>query len=153
MRNRLTFAPVLAAAALALGSCGQEPVLYVDQGWVRLPAVPENPGAAYFTVHGGPVGERLTRVSTDVAIKSEIHDVVKEKDGMTSMVRVDAVAIPAKGKVEFKPGGKHVMLFDLRRNLKPGDTIRLDFTFTSGEQLYIDVPLIAAGAPAPVKEQ
>ncbi|RJF85475.1 copper chaperone PCu(A)C [Sphingomonas cavernae] len=152
MRLRLALAPVLAAAALALGSCGQDPVLYVDKGWVRLPAVMTNPGAAYFTVHGGLTDDTLIRVSSDVAIKTEMHDVVTE-NGVTKMVPLQSVPIPAKGKVEFKAGGKHVMLFDLRRNLKAGETIRLDFTFASGEQIYIDAPLQAAGAPAPGGEE
>ncbi len=60
-------------------------------------------------------------------------------------VLMAAVPIPADGKVEFAPGGKHVMLFNMR-TLKPGQTLRLDFTFASGEQIYIDAPAYPAGS-------
>lgn len=144
MRFRPVFASLLAAATLALGSCGQDPVLYVDKAWVRLPAVPENPGAAYFTVHGGPNADQLIRVTSAVAIRTELHDVVTE-NGVTKMVPMEKVDVPALEDVEFKPGGKHVMLFDLRRNLKAGETMRLDFIFASGEQIYVDAPMVAPG--------
>ena len=32
-------------------------------------------------------------------------------------------------KFTFKPGGKHLMLFDIKRDLKIGDDINLLFTF------------------------
>lgn len=144
MRPRPVLAALFAAATLALGSCGQDPVLYVDQAWVRLPAVPDAPGAAYFTVHGGPNADQLIRVTSAVAIRTEMHDVVTE-NGVTRMVPLESVDIPALGKVEFKQGSKHVMMFDLRRNLKAGDTMRLDFIFASGEQIYVDAPMVAAG--------
>lgn len=36
---------------------------------------------------------------------------------------------PAGGAVAFKPGGLHVMLMDLERDLKPGDTFSLTLKF------------------------
>jgi periplasmic copper chaperone A len=55
--------------------------------------------------------------------------------GMMSMQPVDKVEIPAGGTVEFKPGGYHVMLLDLKKDLKAGDTVKVKLTFTkAGEQ-------------------
>lgn len=152
MRLRPVFASLFAVATLALGSCGQDPVLYVDKAWVRLPAVPENPGAAYFTVHGGPNADKLIRVTSSVAIRTEMHDVVTE-NGVTKMVPMESVDIPALKPVEFKPGGKHVMLFDLRRNLQAGEKMRLDFTFESGEQIYVEAPMVAPGSDRPSEHE
>ena len=54
---RLTIS--LAAAAIALSACSQPAELFVDQGYVRLPAVKGNPGVAYFTLHGGDADTKL----------------------------------------------------------------------------------------------
>lgn len=49
--------------------------------------------------------------------------------GAMEMQPVDKVAIPAHGKVEFKPGGYHVMLTGLTKPLKDGDSFALRLTF------------------------
>ena len=142
MRFRsLAFAPL---AALALVSCAQEAELYVDQSWVVLAAVPGNPAAAYFTIHGGPAANALISVSVEPAIKSEIHESAS-KGGMMTMTPLDSVPVPALGTVAFQPGGKHVMIFELRSTVKPGGTLRLQLNFSGGDKLLVDAPVYAAG--------
>jgi copper(I)-binding protein len=48
---------------------------------------------------------------------------------MVMMRPVEQVVVPAGGKVELKPGGYHLMLFDLKRELTVGQSIRLVLTF------------------------
>ena len=137
-------AMALGLTAVSLVSCGKPKPLYVDHAWVRLAAVPSNPAAAYFTVHGGPTDATLLSVSTDVAIKAEMHE---SAGGV--MKSVNHLAIPAKTAVSFTPGGRHVMLFDVNPGIKPGATITLTFTFANGERILQDAGVIAAGDPAP----
>lgn len=143
------FKPAFAlAAALICVSCASEPEpIYVDKAWVRLPAVTGSPGAAYFTVHGGPVDDRLTAVSAPTAIRTEMHDTVNQ-GGVMRMTPLAAMPVPARSEVEFKPGAKHVMLYNLR-TVRPGGTVRLDFTFASGYQIYVDAPAQPAGQADP----
>ena len=65
---------ILVAAALAVGGCSQAPVLSVDKGYVRLAAIPSRPAVAYFTIHGGTADTTLLSVSSDVSVKSELHE-------------------------------------------------------------------------------
>lgn len=141
---RFSAVATVLAAALAVAGCGQEKQLYVSGGWVNLPAVSTNPGAAYFTVHGGPNDDKLLRVSTEITLKTEMHESMKH-DGAMTMAPLESVDIPAGGTVTFAPGGKHVMLIGIQRQIKRGDTLRLDFTFASGEQIYIDAPVLNPG--------
>jgi len=145
---RLHVAAFALLSAFGLSSCAKDEYLYIDKGWVNLAAVDGNPAAAYFTIHGGAQADTLIGVSSPVAIKSEMHDMANE-GGIMKMRQIQSVPIPAKGEVAFAPGGKHVMLFDLRPNFKTGDKIRLDFTFSSGEKIYIEAPAQSAGAPSP----
>ena len=131
--------------ALALGACSQPKQLYVDHAWVRLPAVRAQPAAAYFTIHGGKADETLIAVSTDVAIRSELHD------SMTSgaMTPAASLAVPAGSTVAFAPGGRHVMLYQLNPAVKPGGKLTLTFTFANGERILQDAAVVDAGAAAP----
>jgi copper(I)-binding protein len=80
----------LAVAATALSACGQAPQLYVDKGYVRLPAVKGNPGVAYFTVHGGDADTRLLNVTAPSVIRTELHESMM-RGSMASMSPIKAV--------------------------------------------------------------
>ncbi|MBB5686998.1 copper chaperone PCu(A)C [Sphingobium boeckii] len=142
MRIRLlALAPI---AAVMLASCAKEEELYVDKSWVTLPAVGGNPAAAYFTIHGGPADDALISVTTDTAIRTEMHESMSH-GGMMTMQPLSNVPVPAKSTVEFKPGGKHVMFFELRSTAKPGGALRMVLTFQRGDRLIVDAPIYAAG--------
>lgn len=136
------------AILLGLGGCSQPKQFYIDHGYVRLAAAPGRPAAAYFTLHGGPADMTLISVHTEVAIKAEIHQSMMTGN-MSAMKPLDRVALPAGGTLVFKPGGMHVMLFDMNPAIKPGKTMTLDFTFSDGSRYEYDAMVIPAGAPAP----
>lgn len=144
---RVLFA--LFVAAMLLAGCAPKKQLYVNHAWVRLAAVEGRPAAAYFTVHGGPTDATLISVSTPVAIKSEMHETEATPGGGTTMTAVRSLPIPASGTVEFAPGGKHVMLFDVNPGIKPGMGMTFTFTFADGLRIEQDAQVIAAGDPAP----
>jgi len=130
---------------VALAGCHATPdALSVDRAWVRLPAVPGRPGAAYFTIHGGPSPATLISVRTDIAIQTEMHETLA-----TGMRPIARVAIPAGQDTAFAPGGRHVMLFDINPGVKPGRLIELTLTFADGTRLVRKATAVAAGAPVP----
>ena len=121
----------------------------VEQAWVRLPAVEGRPGAAYFTLHGGPVDDRLMSVSSPQAIKSEMHD-MSMADGIMKMAPIDAgLAVPAKSSVTFESSGKHVMLFDISPKIASRGKMALTFTMASGEKLEAEADVVPAGGEEP----
>ena len=136
------------AAAAALSACGQPRQLFVDHAWVRLGAVPGRPAAAYFTLHGGPADATLIAVSTDVAVKAEMHRSMAA-GGVETMAPLASAAVPAATELAIAPGGRHAMLFDVNPGIKPGATITLTFTFADGERIQQDAAVVAAGDPAP----
>ena len=126
---RTVFSVILAGAALA----GCQPAeLGVDDAWVRLPAVQGRPAAAYFTVKGGPQATSLVAVSSPAAIRAEIHE-MKHEGGMMTMAPLKDVPVGAGARVEFKPGGKHVMLYDVAPQVRAGTRIPLRLAFADGK--------------------
>ncbi|MGN6374634.1 MAG: copper chaperone PCu(A)C [Sphingomonas sp.] len=132
--------------ALALASCGGPKQVEVDHAYVRLPVTPGRPAAAYFDVHGGPVDTQLISVESPEAARTQMHQ-SREINGLDTMLPLRQVEIPADKTVKFEPGGKHVMLFGLKPDLRTDSIVHLRFTFADGKQIDEDAKAIAATAP------
>lgn len=141
MRRFLT----LAATTVVLAACSKPAELSADKAWVRLPAVATNPAAAYFTLRGGGADESLVAVSAPFAVRSELHESMMGDHGAMQMKPIDNVAIPAGSMVEFKPGGMHVMLFDVAPTVHAGDTVPLTLSFAGGKTLEVKAQVMGAG--------
>jgi copper(I)-binding protein len=146
--TRLALIGLTALSAVALAGCAKKQELNVTDAYIRFSPVPDNPSAAYFTVHGGDTDVKLIDVSTEVAIRTEMHESM-DHGGMASMKPVMSVPIPARSIVKFEPGGKHVMIWKINPGLKPPKTVTLTFAFSNGERIQADAPLVAAGDGAP----
>lgn len=140
----------IVAVALLAGCQQQAAETKVERAWVRLPAVADRPGAAYFTILGGSKGDTLLEVSTPVAVRAELHETI-DHAGMKSMQPVRDVAVPAAGTLAFAPGGKHVMLFDLDPAVKAGDAVPLALTFAGGRKVEVQAKVVGPGDPAPAE--
>lgn len=84
--------------------------------------------------------DRLISAVSDAAVVVEIHESSMENDVM-QMRPVEGVEIPANGTAELKPGGLHIMMMDVQRNLEPGDVVTLTLTFESGLELIVEAPV------------
>ncbi len=141
------FSSILVAFAL-LASCNTAPDAAVTDASVRLPAVKGNPGAAYFTLHGGEKHRTLVKITSPFVGNAEMHD-MKTENGMAMMVPIEGgLPVPKGTTISFQSGGKHVMLFDMKPDLKAGDAIALTFEFADGSKETASAKAIAAGGEA-----
>jgi copper(I)-binding protein len=132
--------------ATAATSSGPDakPGLAASGGRLVLPAVPGNPGAAYFAVANGDAKDAiLAAVFIDKAERAEMH----ETSG-TSMSAIKTVPVPAGQSVAFAPGGKHVMVFGIPDTVKAGSTVEMTLTFADGDKLSAPLTVEAAGGMA-----
>lgn len=121
------------------------PVVAVEKPWARATAGQAANGAAYLTLAGPENGDRLLSATSPVAELVELHT-HSEEDGIMRMRAVEAIAVPAGGKVELKPGGLHIMLIGLNAPLKEGRRFPLTLTFERAGPIRMEVPVLAAGA-------
>jgi copper(I)-binding protein len=141
---------LLAAPLLLLAAChGRNAEPRVTQAWVRLPAVAGQPAAAYFTIHGGRHDEKLIRLESALAAKTEMHQSMKGMQGMTSMAPLAEVDVPAGGTVTFRPGANHAMLIGLDPAVKPGTAVPIRFGFADGTTAEAEAKTVSAGEDAP----
>ena len=89
------------------------------------------PTSGYLTVeNGGSAAETITAVSSPDFGRVEMHDHVMEGT-MMKMVKLATLDVPAASQVVFEQGGKHLMLFDAKRALNNGDSIKVTLTFSN----------------------
>lgn len=103
--------------------------LIITNAWAR-PAVEGTNSAAYMTIHNHTSGaDTLVGVSGDAVTIAEFHESYG-KEGMMGMRPADTLIINSGGRLELKPGGYHVMLMQVKQQLIPGDSLRLNLKFT-----------------------
>lgn len=142
MRHHLT---AVFLACLALSGCEKAAKPPVTNATISLPAVQGRPGAAYFMLNGGTKETRLMEVQSNAALRVELHE-TGMKDGMMTMAKIEGgVAVPVQTTVQFAPGGKHAMLFDMKPGIKPGDAVKLTFVYASGKPVTVDATAKAPG--------
>jgi periplasmic copper chaperone A len=155
MRRRLAMLAV--SAALLVAGCGarKKEAPSIDHAWVRLPAVPGRPGAAYFRLHGGAEPARLIAIESPQVQSIELHQSMKggtppgAMGGMMEMAKIDGIDLPADGAVEFAPGGYHAMLFGIDPKATPGTKLQLSFRFAKGQPIAVQAKAVGAGDSAP----
>ena len=115
--------------------------LGVSDGYAR--AAPEGGvSAVFFRVENGTgTADTLVAARTDVAGRVEVHETTEGADGLRGMRPVAGVPVPAGGAVAFEPGGLHVMLLDLQRDLDAGETVPVELDFAGGRTLTLDAPV------------
>jgi copper(I)-binding protein len=98
-------------------------------------------GAVYVTLRNdGAAPDAVLAVASDAAEKAELHE-ARHDEGMIRMRPVPRLAIPAGGRVEMKPGGYHIMLLGLTRDLMAGDTVKVTLTLEQAGTLSVEAPV------------
>ena len=126
--------------ALALGlAASAEAQVSVSDAWVRGTVEGQKATGAFMQLKS-PADTVLVAATSPVAKIVEIHE-MKMEGGMMKMNAVDRLALPAGKAVDLKPGAYHVMLMDLVKPLKEGDTVALQLTFEdkAGKQQTVEV--------------
>ena len=115
---RATAASLLLSAAFIAPAQAQ---VTVKDPWVRATVSAQKATGAFMQITSAQ-DARLVEASSPVAGVVEVHEMVMEKDVM-KMRAVKGLDLPAGKTVELKPGGYHVMLMDLKQQMKEGDTV------------------------------
>ncbi len=136
MKNKFRLFPIFLFAfiAITLSGCAgssQGPDIVIEEAWARQSPMAEGNGAVYMIlINNGNEDDALIAASTDASNVVELHETTMENDVMRMRpVEGQRILIPAKGQVELKPAGLHVMLIDLKDMLEPGSTLELALSF------------------------
>jgi copper(I)-binding protein len=121
--------------------------LKIDQPYARATPPGAKTGGVFFTVENrGDIGDTLIRASSPIAGAIELHQMAVDA-GIMKMRAIPAVEVKPGGKLELKPGGYHLMLFDLKQPLQKGDKFPLTLTFARAGALELSVVVEDMGMP------
>lgn len=120
----------------------EQAAIRINDPWVREAPPNATLTAAYMTIENTSSQEQtLVSVTSPAFGKVEVHQTVKQADGMMHMMPMPKLAIPANGKVVLKPGDYHIMLIDRKRDLKEGDQVDLTLEFANGDKIALSAPV------------
>lgn len=144
--KRLKYQVVLAVvltlgAVIALTMTVKAGNLEIEHAYAPMSIGAGKTGAVYFMiVNDTETADKLVSASTPAARKAEIHNHLMQ-DGVMKMRKVDGLEIAAGGRVMFKPGGYHLMLFGLTEPLKDGASIDVKLQFEKAGEVMLHVPV------------
>lgn len=137
IRSLIVAAGLVSAAAHAQVS--------VQDPWVRA-TVPQQKATGAFMQLTSPAVVKFISASSPLTPSVEVHEMAIQGDVMR-MRQVQSVDLPAGQAVELKPGGHHIMLMNLKSQVKEGDVVPLTLVFErqdgSHETLDVKAPVRA----------
>jgi copper(I)-binding protein len=137
-----------AACAIAASAAAQ---VSVREPWIRA-TVPAAQATGAFMELVSAQDARLVEVRTPAAGIVEIHQMSMQGDRMM-MSAVDGIDLPAGKTVALASGGYHIMMMDLKRQMKAGDKVPMTLVFQKKdkkrETVEVQVPVKPLSYVAP----
>ena len=147
MKYSMVGAALVLACACANPAWAQE--VTVSKAWVRGAVPGQNATGAFMEITAA-ADSTLVGAASPLAKATEIHEMVMEGNVMR-MRAVARIDLPAGKAVELKPGGYHIMLIGLSKDLHKGDTVPLELTVQGRDQksskLRVRAEVRELGAP------
>ena len=105
--------------------------IQVSEAWVRATVPGQEVSGAFFSVKSLQPA-KLIKVESSIADSVEIHSMTM-KNGVMEMRELKTLALPAGKLVKLAPGELHLMLIDVKQQLKPGDKVPFKLTLQYGD--------------------
>jgi periplasmic copper chaperone A len=139
MKSSLFFVAAMSLASLASAQ------VTVSEPWVRA-SVPQQKATGVFMKLTSKDGGKLVAAKSTAAAVVEIHEMTMDNNVM-KMRALPSLALPAGKAVELRPGSYHVMLIDLKAQIKDGDTVPVTLTVESADGKRSDIEVKAVAKP------
>lgn len=134
--HRRTFLAALTLVTPPLARAAPAAALKIGRPWAR-PALAGRAGAGYLTItNAGRSADTLLGAESPVAARVTIHE-MSMAGGIMRMRALPSLTIGAGAAVAFAPGGMHLMLEGLKRDLKVGDRVPATLTFAKAGKVAV----------------
>ena len=110
--------------------------IVIKDQWIR-PGAEKMATALYFTLeNNGSEADTLFAVETDIAKMVQMHETYSNGDVM-GMRKIGEIIIEPESSVKLEPGGMHIMVMRLKRDIKIGDEIDFTLYFRNADKITI----------------
>ncbi len=117
---------ILLALSLLLTSFCANSAVEISGAWARATPPGQDVGAAYMNLKSDRAAQ-LIGAGTPIADSVEFHE-MSMNNGVMKMRMLETMPLPAGKIVKLTPGGFHLMLFDLKKQLIPGESFEIELT-------------------------
>lgn len=125
--NTTFFKFIITSAAFLAPLAATQAQVTVNEPWVRATVASQKATGAFMNLSAAS-SARLVSAKSPAANIVEIHEMVMEGNLM-KMRAIPGIEIPAGQTLNLKPGSYHVMLIDLKQQIKDGDTVPITLIF------------------------
>jgi copper(I)-binding protein len=155
--GRLTLLSIASAgfaALLALAPARADEVkagdLVISQAWARATPNGAKIGGGYLTIENkGSAPDRLIGGSADVAGSVQVHEMSMDGGVMKMRPVENGLTIDPGKTVKLAPGGYHLMMMDLKSQLKQGDKVPVTLEFEKAGKVTVSLDVAGVGAQGP----
>jgi len=148
MRTLAAIALIVSSAAAFAHDYKAGP-LKIGHPWSRATPAGAKVGGGYLSIENtGSTPDRLVSISVPFADSVEMHEMAVVDGIMTMRPLETGLAIAPGAKVEFKPGGYHIMFMDLKQPLKQNEMLKGVLTFEKAGTVEVAFKVEAMGAKA-----
>lgn len=124
---------------VSASACAGVGEITVEDAWSR-PAFFGDNGVIYLRINNtGDMDDNLIGASTDIAGAAEIHLSKMDENGVISMEPQNLIVLPAGSHLDFSPGGLHIMLINLTKDISIGDSFPLTLEFQRAGDITVQV--------------
>jgi len=110
----------------------------VEEAWSRATPPGAKIASGYLTIRNAGAADRLVGASSPAAERVETHVTLRDGD-ISRMREVKGYDVPAKGTLELKPGGAHLMLVNIRAPFKEGTKVPLTLKFEKAGEVKTEL--------------
>ena len=132
---------LIAASSIVFSAYAADSAIAIHDPYVRLvPPGIRTTGGFMVIRNTGTTDRQLIKAESPVAGIVELHTHLNE-NGVMKMREVPSIEVKAHGQTELKPGSYHVMLIDLKEQLKEGDNVPFTLKFDDGSTHSVLAPV------------
>jgi copper(I)-binding protein len=131
----------LIISTMIITGCQRAQNLDVIDAWARSASAGDNSAVYFIVINDRVSDEAVIGAESDAAEHVEVHLSAMKEDGTMMMQPQESVPIPGQSRIEFKPGGYHIMLIDLKQDLEVGDELEVTLKFEKSKDITLNVPV------------
>lgn len=114
--------------------------LHISEAWTRVMPHGHTMGGGYLEIRNeGERADRLVSAASPRAGRVEIHETTIVDDVMRMRELKEGLEIAPGGAAELKPGGLHLMFFDVETAFAMGEQIPVTLEFEHAGQVEIEL--------------
>lgn len=113
----------------------------IEGAWAR-PGRMNGVTAVYlYVLNGSAETDTLIALESPIAGLTELHETFERGEGMMGMREAEEPFFPGRSVTGMEPGGLHIMLMQLKEELRLGDEVNVTLTFAIAGEITVTAPV------------